>query len=97
MSIIITGGFNMKKTTLYFPAKFHKRLKVKAVREETSMTDLLVEAAEQQLFMQKTMTPKKIAAFIDKTLKDVEVYEENEKADYLKHRLKMVKHKLRRL
>lgn len=42
----------MKKTTLTFDAEFHKRLRILAIEEETTMT-ALVEKAVQEYMAQK--------------------------------------------
>lgn len=43
----------MKKTTLTFDADLHKRLRILAIEEETSMTALIEQAVEAYIAQRK--------------------------------------------
>jgi len=40
---------NLKRTTIYLPEDLHRNLKIKAVNQKTTMTDLIIEAIEKDL------------------------------------------------
>lgn len=43
-----------KTTTLYFPKELHSQLKIEAIKRETSMTQLVIEAVRKELETTKT-------------------------------------------
>lgn len=48
----IKGSKNNKKsvrTTLYIPKDLHSKLKIEAIKRETSMTQLVIEAVQKEL------------------------------------------------
>ena len=40
---------NLKRTTIYLPEDLHRNLKIKAAKQKTTMTDLIIEAIEKDL------------------------------------------------
>lgn len=39
----------LKRTTIYLPEELHKKLKIKAINSETSMTDIIIETLEKTI------------------------------------------------
>ena len=40
---------SLKRTTIYLPEDLHRKLKIKAANQKTTMTDLIIESIEKEL------------------------------------------------